>query len=395
MSSIALDRGVYLTDKKGWYRIRFVDKNRKPKERSISLQTNHKPTAVEKALALLRDYRLGVFDPWKSKGESITLKDALQVYAKKRKHELRPHTIVDNVNVAQGLLDTLPPTVLLEHIDPDDIRTFIYRPGLAPTTQLSQYRKLGSFFGWFTKRGYLRENPMEKVDRPKKVKNIPKYLTVDQLDDLLEAIEADYQAKLKYMKNVPDPRWIKDVIEFAACTGLRLNEIRHLRWRDVHLPTRSTHGYIEIQSFEGYRTKHDSNGIVELIIPRAISVLEYRFARRVTEDEKEWVFLTSQDRQVPYGWTSKRFRHYREIAGLPEYINFHSLRHTFAVICRMAGVDLLDLKDLMRHKTIDMTLNYSRFNPGLISKKYEGRFDESGRPKRGITVKDLIPGKTG
>jgi integrase len=46
-----------------------------------------------------------------------------------------------------------------------------------------------------------------------------------------------------------------------------------------------------------------------------------------------------------------------------EQYTFHTLRHTFATRAVMAGVDIVTLKELLGHKTIQMTMRYSHPSP--------------------------------
>lgn len=50
---------------------------------------------------------------------------------------------------------------------------------------------------------------------------------------------------------------------------------------------------------------------------------------------------------------------------------FHYLRHTFASHLVMNGVDLLTVKELLGHKSIDMTLRYSHLSPSHRRKAVE------------------------
>ena len=52
----------------------------------------------------------------------------------------------------------------------------------------------------------------------------------------------------------------------------------------------------------------------------------------------------------------------RQKANLAD-LHWHDLRHTFASRLILAGVDLKTVQDLMGHKTIAMTLQYSHLSP--------------------------------
>lgn len=52
-------------------------------------------------------------------------------------------------------------------------------------------------------------------------------------------------------------------------------------------------------------------------------------------------------------------------AGVKE-IRFHDLRHTFASCLAMTGVNPLLTKELMRHKSFQMTLRYSHLHPDYL-----------------------------
>jgi hypothetical protein len=52
-------------------------------------------------------------------------------------------------------------------------------------------------------------------------------------------------------------------------------------------------------------------------------------------------------------------------AGIYDF-HFHDLRHTTASFMAMGGVDLMSIKQILGHKTIQMTLRYSHLSPGHL-----------------------------
>jgi integrase len=52
-------------------------------------------------------------------------------------------------------------------------------------------------------------------------------------------------------------------------------------------------------------------------------------------------------------------------AGIRDF-HFHDLRHTAASHMAMAGVDIMAIRQVLGHKTIQMTLRYSHLSPGHL-----------------------------
>jgi hypothetical protein len=66
-----------------------------------------------------------------------------------------------------------------------------------------------------------------------------------------------------------------------------------------------------------------------------------------------------------FGNARKRLERLAKRIGV-KAIRFHDLRHTFASCLAMAGVDLMLIQKLMRHKSYQMTLRYAHLHPDQI-----------------------------
>lgn len=67
---------------------------------------------------------------------------------------------------------------------------------------------------------------------------------------------------------------------------------------------------------------------------------------------------------------SKRFRKYRRVSDLPEYLHFHSLRHTFATWYAQRGGSIFNLKELLGHSDIKTTMVYAH-HPQVLRAEME------------------------
>lgn len=354
-----LEKGVYLRERNGRYSIRFHDRRRDPSTIERSLDTDHGPLAIERAREKASLYRLGLYDPWTQAQESGTVLEAVDSYVQSRKGEIRDSSL----NLISGRLRhfeaKFPPSTLIEHIRKEDIHEYVYGRRLKPSTRCTVYEIVRTWLSWCEKSGLIRENPAAKVPRPKKPVTVPRYLTMPALDRMIRTINSDVGMG-------KDVAWFRDAVELAATTGLRRNEVCHLRWRDV------SDSYITVQSHAGYRAKRDSHGVIPLI-PRAGRLIDRMQGERRDEDLDSYV--TGVSPKKAYADIGRLFRRYREVAKLPGDVRFHDLRHTFAVMCRMAGIDILDLKDLMRHKKIEQTMIYAQFKPEMLADKVVRAFE--------------------
>lgn len=120
-----------------------------------------------------------------------------------------------------------------------------------------------------------------------------------------------------------------NLIVLAAFTGLRLSELLAVRASDLHKDE------LHIR-----RSKSGKPRVLPLH-PRALHIAQ----------QLPYVNITKQVLRTQ--WVKARTH------CAMEHIHFHDLRHTFASWCAQAQVDLRTLKELMGHKTIQMTTRYA------------------------------------
>lgn len=140
---------------------------------------------------------------------------------------------------------------------------------------------------------------------------------------------------------------MRQIIIIALNTGMRRGELLNLKWQNINYRDR----YIEITEqkkgqFSGIPM---NDAVLETLrsIPRMVGS-DYVFPGRV--------------QGKPY---HDLFRHFERAvkAAKLEDVNFHTLRHTAASHMVMAGVPIPAVQEIMRHKTISMTLRYAHLSP--------------------------------
>lgn len=147
-----------------------------------------------------------------------------------------------------------------------------------------------------------------------------------------------------------------DAVLVACHTGLRLGEMAGLTWSAIDfdrkmLSVRDTFNYKLNKRFQRTKT-HDKS----VLLPMNALVCATLRRRKLANGGEE-VFPNSLLK-----WSCKRLQRLSRKFSVRE-IWFHDLRHTFASCLAMAGVDLMVIKELMRHKSYQMTLRYAHLHP--------------------------------
>ena len=93
-----------------------------------------------------------------------------------------------------------------------------------------------------------------------------------------------------------------------------------------------------------------------------ISDLLKRALLRLKQVDREEDYLFCYHDKKPIEYLYRSFGTALKRSGINK-CTFHTLRHTFATRAVMAGVDIVTLKELLGHKTIQMTMRYSHPSP--------------------------------
>ncbi len=221
--------------------------------------------------------------------------------------------------------------------------------GLAPKTVRSIYTVMKLVFKFAVKWGYLPENPMaeKRVELPrgstKRMKE-PVQLTPIQFFALL--------ARLGLREKL--------AVAFAGWLGPRVSEAFGLKWLDVDLSAGVVsfrrgfvQGRITPLKTEASRTN--------LPLPQELlELLQHWHSTTFYRTGDDWVFASAYTKGQRPLWPGQLLKtHIKPIAlaaGLPS-IGWHSFRHTVSAWGKEAGLELEDVKTLLRHEDIATTSN--------------------------------------
>ncbi|MCR4421371.1 MAG: tyrosine recombinase [Spirochaetales bacterium] len=243
-------------------------------------------------------------------------------------------------------------------IDEEDIIFFLFsiqKEDMTNSTVARYYSSLSNFFEFLLLKNYKRSNPMSLIDYPKISKNLPDYLTVEEIKSLFKAME---EADLDEFTKKRDLA----IFEILYSCGLRVSECCELKFNQINFEEKFLIVY--------------GKGRKERLVPfgkNADKKLEEYFEiRRKNYDIKTaFVFISRLKKPISRVGIWKRLKYYSKLANIQKDIYPHILRHSFATHLIMNGADLRFVQELLGHASIVTTEIYTQIDYTHLKKMYD------------------------
>lgn len=227
------------------------------------------------------------------------------------------------------------------------------KEGKATSTVSRHLAALKSFYQYLFRERHIDHNPTTNLESPKLEKKLPRVLSVDEVELLLN------QAKL----NEPAGTRDKAMLELLYATGIRVSELISLDVDHVNLQM----GYVRCFG----------KGSKERIIPLGSMakkyVEEYLKRGRVklikSKDEKS-LFVNHHGRRLTRQGFWKIIKKYAREAGINKDITPHTLRHSFATHLLENGADLRSVQEMLGHADITTTQIYTHLTKARLKEVY-------------------------
>lgn len=238
----------------------------------------------------------------------------------------------------------------------EDLIKFIHlqsRTGLSSRSLARLISSLKSFYRFLVREGAVKRNPAANLSYPKSWFSLPKFLTVEEVETLL---------------NQPDERDLrgtrdKAMLELIYAAGLRVTELLTLKPEDLNLDDR----------FLLCMGKGGKQRIIPIGKSASSAVRSYlgKARPRLLKRPSEFLFLTSRGKAFTRQGFWKLVRAYARKAGLGPKISPHILRHSFATHLLERGADLRSVQLMLGHSQITTTQIYTHVSRQRIRHLYD------------------------
>jgi integrase/recombinase XerD len=241
-----------------------------------------------------------------------------------------------------------------------DLRKWISsltRDGLAPTSIARAVSAVRGFYKFLMLDGHIKRHPAEDLDTPQRFSYLPRFLTEDEINRLLNAPDVSTHVGVRD----------RAILEIMYATGLRVSELVSLKRADVDL-----HAGLVVCHGKGSKERRVPLGKSAIHWLQQYESVKAGYGRQ----QSPFVFL---QRGKPFtrqlAWSI--IKQYAEGAGI-EKVSPHTLRHSFATHLLQHGADSRSVQALLGHSDISTTQIYTHMTDVHLRSAYQ-RFHPRAR----------------
>ena len=259
----------------------------------------------------------------------------------------------------------------LEKITPADVRGAVARAhagGLSARSIAHRLSAWRAFYRWLAGHIELDANPVAAVRAPKRAKTLPKALSVDDTQRLMEA-PGPAVAEGHGAEALRDHA----ILELFYSSGLRLAELVGLDVRYVKRDGYESVGWLKRDAAE---VEVHGKGNRHRVVPvgrKALDALDAWLAVRDTlvKHDNAPLFVSVRGNRMAPGVVRERVKRAALAAGIPANVHPHVLRHSFATHLLQSSGDLRAVQELLGHASIAATQVYTSLDFQHLAKVYD------------------------
>lgn len=236
---------------------------------------------------------------------------------------------------------------------------FIQKFNYKKTTIARKIASLRTFYKYLYRERKVDSNPAMNLTNPKRPKSLPKFLTPNEVEQILNNTKIETPAGYRN----------RTILELLWATGMRISELSGLNFGDLNLE------HNEIRVFG----KGSKERII-LVTDRAKSFLE-RYIESARDlipkgfpvpdkSEDSPVFINNTGYRLQTRTVRNVINEVVEKINLPKHVTPHMFRHSFATHLIENGADLRVVQELLGHASISNTQIYTHVSTQHLKDVY-------------------------
>ncbi|RLD11563.1 tyrosine recombinase XerD [candidate division KSB1 bacterium] len=246
----------------------------------------------------------------------------------------------------------------IEHLNRESIRGYLAQcknNGLTPRSIARKLAALRAFCRFLIREDVIQKNPTLNIASPKLDKRLPDYLTT---------------AEVKALLQLPDIETLEGLRDFVIlvmfyATGMRVSEVANLKLENLRFD----------QSV--FRITGKGNKIRLAPMGEDLRKHLQKYLKRRQDEEKlalefnDYIFVKNRKEPFTREQIAALVRQYIKRVANVEKAHPHALRHTFATHLLNEGADIMSVKELLGHASLNTTQIYTHVSAEHLKKIYK------------------------
>ena len=243
-----------------------------------------------------------------------------------------------------------------ESLDHRDLRRFaavLSERGISKAGVARKLAAIRAFYGALLRSGTVTSNPADLVATPKQDRKLPRVLSREEMQTLLDGIPAGTPLEMRD----------RAMLELAYSCGLRAEEV-------VNLNTDSP-------DFDGERLRIEGKGGKTRLVPMGepaqaalTGYLERGRSALVGTGDEHALLVSKSGRRLHPSDVRRRLERWVREAAIAGGVSPHALRHSFATHLLEGGADLRSIQELLGHASLSTTQVYTQVEPSWLQSQY-------------------------
>ena len=258
-------------------------------------------------------------------------------------------------NYARALDLLLKETHSAESLEPSQVRRLIavlHAKGASPRTLALTLSAWRGYFRWLARHRNLRANPVLGIRAPKAARPLPKALSVEAAQRLLDG-ELEEKSPLTCQDAA--------MFELLYSSGLRVGELTALNLSDE--PDK---GEVTVTG-KGSKTRTVPVGAkARDALKRWLSLRD-----KIAAPHEKALFVGARGKRISPSRVWQRLTRWAKRRGLAENVHPHMLRHSFASHMLQSSQDLRAVQEMLGHASISTTQVYTHLDFQALAKIYD------------------------
>lgn len=263
------------------------------------------------------------------------------------------YTIVNYQNDLLELYDFKRDLLDIDEDDVSDYLEFLYASGLNRNSIGRKLSAIRGFYRYLQKEGLVKRNYFKDIKGPKRLEGLPKYVKDSDLEKMFNCF--DKESALGQRNAL--------LLEMLYATGLRIGELVNIKINDIDEDSN------EIRILG--KGRKERIVLYGSYCEDALELYLNEGRDELNTKRSDYLFLNKNGGKLSDRYVRKIIDDVVRKCEIDYHITPHTLRHTFATDMLNSGADLMTVKELLGHSSINTTGIYTHVSNERLKKVYE------------------------